>query len=152
MHLNDCPQQRYIPIFLLVSGISGLVMGMVCLPCTCRNEDRGWSPVSGLCATTSTLLIAFYFCWFITGVTVPSGVWCERTQAVKSFLHPHVTHLTFTKSTFNCLCSQVNLQYSHHQGTFISKKINQSKRKFEAFFLHGTLNIKYLYMYHGWNM
>ncbi|XP_072573482.1 transmembrane protein 272-like [Paramormyrops kingsleyae] len=67
VHLNDCPQQRYIPIFLLVSGISGLVMGMVCLPCARRNEDRGWSPVSGLCGTASTLLTTFTFCWFITG-------------------------------------------------------------------------------------
>ncbi|XP_048885845.1 zgc:103586 isoform X1 [Brienomyrus brachyistius] len=84
VHLNDCPQQHYIPIFLLVSGICGLVMGtLCCLPCAHRSEDHGWRSVSSLCGTCSSLLTTFYFCWFITGVTVLSGVWCEPTQAVK---------------------------------------------------------------------
>ncbi|KAL6118539.1 uncharacterized protein ACO6RY_03325 [Pungitius sinensis] len=72
VHLEDCPLQRYIPIYLIVSGVFGLVLaGLSCLPCTKSpdggTEDGPSTPLSRLCVAWNSLTSLFLFCWFIAG-------------------------------------------------------------------------------------
>ncbi|XP_056601297.1 transmembrane protein 272-like isoform X1 [Triplophysa dalaica] len=68
IHLNDCPKQPYIPIYLVVSGVFALVLGLLsCLPCTQEPEDGTQTPLSGLCTAWNSLVSLFLFCWFIAG-------------------------------------------------------------------------------------
>ncbi|XP_065140696.1 transmembrane protein 272-like [Paramisgurnus dabryanus] len=68
IHLHDCPVQPYIPIYLLVSGVFALVLGLLsCLPCTQEPDDGTHSPLSSLCTTWNSLVSLFLFCWFIAG-------------------------------------------------------------------------------------
>ncbi|CAK6952913.1 transmembrane protein 272-like [Scomber scombrus] len=56
----DCPQQRYIPIYLLVSGVVTLLLAMLSvLPCCAYfgNQSQTWS----------CLVCLFFFGWFIAG-------------------------------------------------------------------------------------
>lgn len=66
MHLNDCPVQRKIPVFLIVMGVTGLVCLMLSY---IRNtlEDGG---ISLLCSMCSIVCYTFIFCWFIAGECV----------------------------------------------------------------------------------
>ncbi|KAL1274420.1 hypothetical protein QQF64_027234 [Cirrhinus molitorella] len=68
IYLHDCPKQPYIPIYLLVSGVFALVLGLLsCLPCTQEPEDGTQSPLSSLCTAWNSLVSLFLFCWFIAG-------------------------------------------------------------------------------------
>ncbi|XP_034148872.1 transmembrane protein 272-like [Esox lucius] len=68
MFLEKCPQQRYIPIYLLVTGAFALSLSvMSCLPCTKEQEDGEQSGLSTLCTTWNSLVSLFLFCWFIAG-------------------------------------------------------------------------------------
>ncbi|KAL0970283.1 hypothetical protein UPYG_G00239840 [Umbra pygmaea] len=68
MYLNDCPQEPYIPIYLIVLGAFGMVpifSSCCCQPC---------SPGSGSCANLkiifniwSSMVSLFLVCWFICG-------------------------------------------------------------------------------------
>ncbi|XP_042155980.1 transmembrane protein 272-like [Oncorhynchus tshawytscha] len=69
MFLENCPQQRYIPIYLVVTGVFALALAVLsCLPCT-REQDEGeqQSPLSSLCTAWNSLVSLFLFCWFIAG-------------------------------------------------------------------------------------
>lgn len=64
VHLDDCPRQHYIPIYLIVVGVFGLVLSLLsCLPCAKKSED----PISRLCTAWNSLVSFFLFCWFIAG-------------------------------------------------------------------------------------
>ncbi|XP_074479866.1 transmembrane protein 272-like [Sebastes fasciatus] len=68
VHLDDCPRQHYIPVYLIVVGIFGLMLGVLsCLPCTKTPEDGTSSPISRLCTAWNSLITFFLFCWFIAG-------------------------------------------------------------------------------------
>lgn len=68
IHLQDCPKQPYIPIYLLVSGVFALVLGLLsCLPCTQEPEDGTQTLLSSLCTAWNSLVSLFLFCWFIAG-------------------------------------------------------------------------------------
>lgn len=68
IHLHDCPRQHYIPIYLIVVGVFGLVLGMLsCLPCTKEAKDGTSNLLSQVCAAWNSLTGFFLFCWFIAG-------------------------------------------------------------------------------------
>ncbi|XP_040039094.1 transmembrane protein 272 [Gasterosteus aculeatus] len=73
VHLEDCPLQRYIPIYLIVVGVFGLALAVLsCLPCTKSPEDdpeggAPSTPLSLVCAAWNSLTSLFLFCWFIAG-------------------------------------------------------------------------------------
>ncbi|XP_040925827.1 transmembrane protein 272-like isoform X2 [Betta splendens] len=69
LYLNECPRQRYIPIYLIVGGVFGLVIALLsCLPCTQREEDdSNPDPPGCLYSTWTSLTKLFLFCWFIAG-------------------------------------------------------------------------------------
>lgn len=68
VYLQDCPRQHYIPIYLVVMGVFGLLLGLLaCLPCAKEPEDGTASPLNRLCTSWNSLVSLFVFCWFITG-------------------------------------------------------------------------------------
>ncbi|KAM6959627.1 transmembrane protein 272-like [Tautogolabrus adspersus] len=67
-HLHDCPRQHYIPIYLIVVGIFGLVLAVLsCLPCAQEPTDGTPNPLSRVCTIWNSLTSFFLFCWFIAG-------------------------------------------------------------------------------------
>ena len=68
VYLNDCPQQHYIPIYLLVLGTFALLLGVPsCLPCTRESVDGANSILSTFCNVWNSMMSFFLFCWFIAG-------------------------------------------------------------------------------------
>ncbi|KAM7366308.1 hypothetical protein PAMP_015758 [Pampus punctatissimus] len=68
VYLNDCPRQHYIPIYLIVVGVFGLLLSVFsCLPCTHEPEDGSSTPLSRFCTAWNSLTSFFIFCWFIAG-------------------------------------------------------------------------------------
>ncbi|CAG5929192.1 unnamed protein product [Menidia menidia] len=69
VHLDDCPRQPLIPVYLVVVGAFGLALGVLaCLPCARQPEDGGpANPLARVCAAWNSLTSFFLFCWFITG-------------------------------------------------------------------------------------
>lgn len=75
MYLDDCPLERYIPIYLVVSGAFGLfynLFGIVKTTCCKKNteegaggEEEGAANKLGTCL--SSLISCFMFAWFIAG-------------------------------------------------------------------------------------
>ena len=72
IHLNDCPRQHYIPIYLIVVGVFGLILSVLsCLPCAQEPKDGTANPLSRLCTIWNSLTSFFIFCWFIAGKFKP---------------------------------------------------------------------------------
>uniref|UniRef100_A0A8B9HGA5 Uncharacterized protein n=1 Tax=Astyanax mexicanus TaxID=7994 RepID=A0A8B9HGA5_ASTMX len=60
VYLNECPQQHYIPVYLVVCGVFCIGPALLCcLPC-CPGLDV-------FCIIWNGLVAVFMFCWFITG-------------------------------------------------------------------------------------
>ncbi|KAG7262399.1 hypothetical protein CRUP_024067 [Coryphaenoides rupestris] len=69
VYLDSCPRQPYIPIYLVVVGVCGLMLSLLsCLPCSQQSEDdQPATPLNRICATWNSLTSFFLFCWFIAG-------------------------------------------------------------------------------------
>uniref|UniRef100_A0A672H0S7 Uncharacterized protein n=1 Tax=Salarias fasciatus TaxID=181472 RepID=A0A672H0S7_SALFA len=68
VYLEDCPRNHYIPIYLIVVGVLGVVLSVVsCLPGTRQRKDEPSTPLTRLCKIWNVLTSVFIFCWFITG-------------------------------------------------------------------------------------
>ncbi|XP_071316101.1 transmembrane protein 272 [Trachinotus anak] len=68
VYLHDCPRQHYIPIYLIVVGVFGLLLAVLsCLPCAQEPKDDNSNPLSQVCMTWNSLTTFFLFCWFIAG-------------------------------------------------------------------------------------
>ncbi|XP_068612046.1 transmembrane protein 272 [Brachionichthys hirsutus] len=68
VHLQDCPRQPLIPVYLIVMGTFSLVLTLLsCLPCAREQDDGTSNPLSRVCITWNSLVSVFVFCWFIAG-------------------------------------------------------------------------------------
>lgn len=68
VHLHDCPREHYIPIYLIVLGVFGLLLVLLSfLPCARQAKDEPTNPLSRVCTVWNTLTTFFLFCWFIAG-------------------------------------------------------------------------------------
>lgn len=68
IYLNECPREHYIPIYLIVVGVFGLILSLLsCLPCAKESEEGTSNPLSTICTTWNSLTSVFLFCWFIAG-------------------------------------------------------------------------------------
>jgi hypothetical protein len=63
MHLHDCPLQPYIPIYLLVIGLTSIASLLLVY----LNNTLETGFLSLLCSSCIFLLQLFNFGWFITG-------------------------------------------------------------------------------------
>ncbi|XP_060606648.1 transmembrane protein 272-like isoform X2 [Ruditapes philippinarum] len=76
IHLNDCPAERMIPIYLIVGGSFGILKNLLSIGQRCKNRDEEDSdekntkpnPVDGIVG-------CFLLAWFIAG-----NVWVYRTH------------------------------------------------------------------------
>ncbi|XP_055053876.2 transmembrane protein 272 [Misgurnus anguillicaudatus] len=99
VYLNDCPKQNYIPIYVLVCGVFGVVLGLLaCLPCA-RDTNEGGHPIlSLLCSVWNGLVCTFLFCWLISGSvwiysiyppnynqTMTADLYCNKTLYLFAF-------------------------------------------------------------------
>lgn len=74
-YLDDCPLERYIPIYLIVSGSFGLfdillrIVKDTCCKKQCSGEEEGEEEgaVSMLVKYLTYLMNCFFFAWFIAG-------------------------------------------------------------------------------------
>lgn len=74
VHLDDCPRKPYIPIYLVVMGVFGLMLSLLsCLPCTEAKEGQTPSTLNRVCTGWNSLVSLFITCWFICG-----NVWVYR--------------------------------------------------------------------------
>ncbi|XP_067436101.1 transmembrane protein 272-like isoform X2 [Thunnus thynnus] len=62
VYKNDCPQQPYIPIYLMVMGIITLLSLFSTVAC---NASSG--SLHKVCSCLSGLVSLFFCCWFIAG-------------------------------------------------------------------------------------
>jgi hypothetical protein len=68
IHLNDCPAERMIPIYLIVGGSFGILKNLLSIGQRCKNRDEEDSdekntkpnPVDGIVG-------CFLLAWFIAG-------------------------------------------------------------------------------------
>ncbi|XP_042615626.1 transmembrane protein 272-like isoform X2 [Cyprinus carpio] len=69
VYLKDCPQQHYIPVYVLVCGVfSALLALLSCLPCARQTEEVGGQTTLGrICNVWNGLVSTFLFCWMISG-------------------------------------------------------------------------------------
>ncbi|XP_036381388.1 transmembrane protein 272-like [Megalops cyprinoides] len=67
-YMNQCTQQTFIPIYLVVMGVCTIALTLLsCLPCAQETEDADQGPFSSLCTAWNSLMSLFIFCWFIAG-------------------------------------------------------------------------------------
>ncbi|XP_061565544.1 transmembrane protein 272-like [Cololabis saira] len=68
VYLHDCPRQPYIPIYLIVLGVFGVLLSVLrCLPGTQQPRDGPHTSLSRVCTSWKLLMFTFLFCWFIAG-------------------------------------------------------------------------------------
>uniref|UniRef100_A0A673AGS9 Si:dkey-19b23.12 n=2 Tax=Sphaeramia orbicularis TaxID=375764 RepID=A0A673AGS9_9TELE len=68
VYLDECPVQTYIPVYLVVLGVFGLMLTLLsCLPCAQQPKDGPPNPLNRLCTAWNSLTSFFLFCWFIAG-------------------------------------------------------------------------------------
>ncbi|XP_051284817.1 transmembrane protein 272-like [Dicentrarchus labrax] len=118
VHLDDCPQQHYIPIYLIVAGVFGLVLALLaCLPCTQQPKDGTTNLLSRVCATWNSLMSLFLFCWFIAGNvwiysiyepnynknTTDVDPYCDKTLYLFAFWTTSLTYI-FLGLALVCSC------------------------------------------------
>ncbi|TNN58882.1 hypothetical protein EYF80_030892 [Liparis tanakae] len=61
VYLDDCPREHFIPIYLIVAGVFGLVLsGLSCLPCAQTPEDGTANPLHPICAAWNSLTVDPY--------------------------------------------------------------------------------------------
>lgn len=74
IYLHECPRERFIPIYLIVVGVFGLILSLLsCLPCARESEEGTSNPLSTICTTWNSLTSIFLFCWFIAGELKSKG-------------------------------------------------------------------------------
>ncbi|KAM9827325.1 transmembrane protein 272-like [Neosynchiropus ocellatus] len=67
MHLDDCPIQPYIPIYLIVFGVFSIVVSIIsALPWTRQPRDER-TALGGILLVIRNVLNTFLFAWFIAG-------------------------------------------------------------------------------------
>ncbi|XP_048751319.1 transmembrane protein 272-like [Ostrea edulis] len=105
MYLDDCPLEKYIPIYLVVSGSVGLfynLFGIVQSACCKRKpenegaeEEQGAGSKFGSCL--SSLLSCFMFAWFIAGNVWVYGSHSDfsSNSASANYCHPTAFYFAF---------------------------------------------------------
>ncbi|XP_061815064.1 transmembrane protein 272 [Nerophis lumbriciformis] len=67
-HLDDCPRQHLIPVYLIIAGLFfAMLVLMVCLPCARQPENEPPNPLCLFCLGWTALTALFLVAWFIAG-------------------------------------------------------------------------------------
>ncbi|XP_044196934.1 transmembrane protein 272-like [Thunnus albacares] len=101
MYKNDCPQQPYIPIYLMVMGIITLLSLFSTVACNASSGSLG--------KVCSGLVSLFLFCWFIAGnvwiysiyepnydkTTTGMKLYCDKTVYQLAFWTTNLIYILF---------------------------------------------------------
>lgn len=102
MYKNDCPQQPYIPIYLMVIGIITLLSSF----CTMASNFT-FGSLYTVCSGLSCLVSLFLCCWFIAGnvwiysiyepnynkTTTGMEPYCDKTVYLFAFWTTNITYI-----------------------------------------------------------
>ncbi|CAK6952911.1 transmembrane protein 272-like [Scomber scombrus] len=111
VYLDDCPRQPYIPIYLIVVGVFGIILAVLsCLPCAQEPEDGTSNPLSRLCTIWNSLTTFFLFCWFIAGNVWIYSIYKPNYDKSKTSEDPYCNKILYlfafwtTTSVYILLC------------------------------------------------
>ncbi|XP_051983701.1 transmembrane protein 272-like [Xyrauchen texanus] len=120
VYLKECPQQHFIPVYVLVCGVFGVSLSLLaCLPCSRKPKDGGNSKLNRVCCDWNSLVSIFLFCWFICGnvwiysiyppnynQTVSGVPYCNKTLYMFAFWTTTLGHILFgaVLLIFCCAC------------------------------------------------
>ncbi|XP_073764432.1 transmembrane protein 272-like [Danio rerio] len=99
VYLQECPQQSYIPVYVLVTGVFSVFLALLtCLPCSKEPEEGGNRAFGMACNVWNALVSTFLVCWVITGsvwiysiyppnynTTVAGVPYCDKTLYLFAF-------------------------------------------------------------------
>ncbi|XP_043101192.1 transmembrane protein 272-like [Puntigrus tetrazona] len=123
VYLQDCPQQRYIPVYVLVCGVFSVFLALLsCLPCARETEEGGQNALSCICNVWNALVSTFLVCWMICGSvwiysiyppkynqTVAGDLYCNKTLYLFAFWTTTVGYimlgLTLLLGCCVCICA-----------------------------------------------
>ncbi|MFT7796373.1 hypothetical protein Z043-123345 [Arapaima gigas] len=118
LYLKDCPQQNYIPIYLVVSGVFSITLSLFsCLPCTQESEGVEQGPLTSLCTAWNSLVSLFLFCWFIAGNvwiysiyppnynSTSSALYCDKTLYLFAFWTTTLVYILLGVALVVCCCA-----------------------------------------------
>ncbi|XP_075544287.1 transmembrane protein 272-like isoform X5 [Dermacentor variabilis] len=103
-YLNDCPAEKYIPIFLVMGGVFGVLKTLLDVCGKCRRPDNSGEAGHSVAEeqraeerTWSTLVNCFLFAWYVAGcvwvyrayppdyTNSESPAFCDRTLYLFAF-------------------------------------------------------------------
>ncbi|XP_050038820.1 transmembrane protein 272-like isoform X1 [Dermacentor andersoni] len=103
-YLNDCPAEKYIPIFLVMGGVFGVLKTLLDVCGKCRRPDNSGEAGHNVAEeqraeerTWSTLVNCFLFAWYVAGcvwvyrayppdyTNSESPAFCDRTLYLFAF-------------------------------------------------------------------
>ncbi|XP_067661259.1 uncharacterized protein [Haliotis asinina] len=100
IHIDDCPAQKYICIYLIVAGAFAiLVTGVRCLGSMCSTSDSGTPPLPFL--VVNGILGLFLFSWFIAVILFQAT--CGSTACTASTIRQTKRLTTTVKNSFTSL-------------------------------------------------
>lgn len=103
IYKDDCPRERFIPIYLIVAGSFGIVKNLSSLGQRCKNkDDEDADEKNAKTNPFDGLVSCFLFAWFIAG-----NVWIYRTYNDFSedpasgayYCHPTLYYFAFWVTT-----------------------------------------------------
>ncbi|KAL4006775.1 diphosphomevalonate decarboxylase [Sarotherodon galilaeus] len=103
-YLHECPREHFIPIYLIVVGVFGLILSLLsCLPCARESEEGASNPLSTICIAWNSLTSVFLFCWFIAGnvwiYSIYQPNYIKNTTDVSSYCNKTLYLFAFWTST-----------------------------------------------------
>ncbi|KAK7097227.1 transmembrane protein 272-like [Littorina saxatilis] len=76
IYLDDCPEERYIPIYLLVAGVFGVLRNLITIGRRCcTRKEEGEEEQKAKPNPIESIIDCFMIGWFIAG-----NVWIYRTK------------------------------------------------------------------------
>ncbi|XP_063320907.1 transmembrane protein 272-like [Pelmatolapia mariae] len=131
-YLHECPREHFIPIYLIVVGVFGLILSLLsCLPCAKESEEGTSNPLSKISIAWNSVTSVFLFCWFIAGnvwiYSIYQPNYIKNTTDVSSYCNKTLYLFAFWTTTLvyilvglfflcgslvlmcSCLCCHANL-------------------------------------------
>ncbi|XP_076738350.1 transmembrane protein 272-like [Maylandia zebra] len=105
IYLHECPRQHYIPIYLIVLGLSSLLFVLLsCFPCAKEPEEGTSNPLSTIYKAWNSLAMFFVFSWSIAGdvwiYSIYQPNYDKNTTDVSSYCNKTLYLFAFWINTF----------------------------------------------------
>ncbi|XP_058637659.1 transmembrane protein 272-like [Onychostoma macrolepis] len=120
VYLQDCPQQYYIPVYVLVCGVFSVFLDLLsCLPCAREAKEGGHTMLHRTCNAWNSLVSTFLLCWMICGSvwiysiyppnynqTVTGEPYCNKTLYLFAFWTTTLAYIALGLALLSgcCVC------------------------------------------------